>query len=115
MDIRYHRNGDYLFPDLTISEESVSYGKYGMLRKNYLKKYKSNWYKSMLLSGKLDTHLMEIDHAANDRMERIVSQMSKAEKLTEQLKATDPILWFSRMNNVCHRAEEIVLRELIYL
>ena len=115
MDIHYHRSGDYLFPDLTISEESVGYGKYGMLRKYYLKANKANWYRSMLLSGKLDSHLMEIDHAANDRMECIVSQMAKAENLTEQLKALDPILWFSRMNNDCHRAEEIVLNELIYL
>ena len=115
MVIHYQRNGDYLFPDLTISEESVSYGKYGMLRKDYLKAKKPNWYRSMLLSGKLDAHLMEIDQAVNDRMEHIVSQMAKAENLTEQLKALDPILWVSRINNVRHCAEEIVLNELIYL
>jgi len=114
MDIRYHRNGDYLFPDLAISEESVSYGKYGMMRKDYLKANKPNWYKSMLLSGKLDAHLLEIDQAANERFERIVSQMAKTENVTEQLKALDPILWVSRMNNVRHRAEEIVLNELIF-
>ena len=68
-----------------------------------------------MLSGKLDAHLMEIDHAANDRLERIVSQMAKVENLTEQLKALDPILWISRMNNIRLRAEEIVLNELIYL
>jgi hypothetical protein len=81
---------------------------------NFLKENKRNWYQSMMLSGRLENYLQEIDEQANERMELTVSQMVKTEGLTEQLKADDPMTWVARMNNIRSRAEEIVLAELIY-
>ena len=114
MEISYQRKGDYLFPNLVVESSPVGYGKYGMLRKYYLKENKKNWYQSMMLSGKLDSYLKEIDQQASERMELTVAQMAKAEGVTEQLKAEDPMTWVARMNNLQSRAEEIILTELIY-
>ena len=69
MELNYYRRGDYLFPDLIIDEEEVSIGKYGMLRRTFLKENRKNWYQSMMLTGKLDRHLAETEKAANERME----------------------------------------------
>ena len=114
MEISYQRRGDYLFPNLTIESSPVSYGKYGMLRRNFLKENKKNWYQSMMLTGKLERYLKEIDRQASERLELIVTQMAKAEGVTEKLKADDPMTWVARMNNLQNRAEEIILTELIY-
>ena len=107
MEVTYTRKGDYLFPNLTISGEPAQYGKYGMLRRTFLKENKKNWYQSMLLTGKLDRHLQEIDRAAD-------AQMALQEGVDEKLKAADPMAWVQRMNNIRSRAEEAVLRELVY-
>lgn len=115
MEITYQRKGDYLFPNLVIEDSPVTYGKYGMLRKSFLKENRRNWYQSMMLSGKLEGHLMETDQRANERMEQMVSQMAQAEGVTEQLKADEPMAWVARMNGIRSRAEEAVLAELIYI
>ena len=114
MEISYQRKGDYLFPNLMIEDSPVTYGKYGMLRKSFLKENKRNWYQSMMLTGKLESHLKEIDETANTRLELMTSQMAKAEGVTEKLKAADPMTWVARMNNIQSRAEEIILTDLIY-
>ena len=114
MEMNYHRQGDYLFPNLMIEDSPVSYGKYGMLRRTYLKENKKNWYQSMMLTGKLEKHLAEINEAATSRMELITAQIAQSEGVTEQMKATDPLTWVARMNSIQSRAEEIVLAELVY-
>ena len=114
MEITYQRKGDYLFPNLMIENSPVSYGKYGMLRRQFLKENRRSWYQSMLLSGKLDIHLAEIDEKANERMEQMTEQMAQTENVTEKLKAENPMNWTARMNNIRSRAEEIVLTELVY-
>ena len=114
MAITYQRKGDYLFPNLVIEDSPVSYGKYGMLRKTFLKENKRNWYQSMMLSGRLNQYLQEIDQRANEQVEMATAHMAKAEGVTEKLKADDPMIWVARMNNIRNRAEEIVLAELIY-
>ena len=114
MNLAYTGNGDYLFPDLTIEDLPVSYGKYGILRRTFLKEHKRGWYQSLLLRGRLDSHLQEIDDAANARLSEIVSQMAKAGGITEGLKASDPMGWISRMNSIRNSAKEIILDELIY-
>ena len=95
-------------------DQRIQYGKYGMLRKTFLKENRKNWYQSMMLTGKLERHLQEIDETANDQMERISSQMAQAEGVDESLKAADPMAWVQQMNNIRIRAEETVLRELVY-
>lgn len=89
-------------------------GKYGRMRKAFLKEHRKGQYNELLLTGKLTEHLMETDRAAKEQMEQTVSAMAKAEGLTEELKATDQMGWVGLMNNILQAAEEIVLTELVY-
>ena len=115
MELTYQRKGDYLFPNLKI-ETTVTepIGKFGMLRKTFLKAHHPGWYQSMLLTGRLDEHLLEIDRSANERFELLTNQMAEREGVTESLKETSQMEWVQRMNNLRSRAEEIVLTELVY-
>ena len=115
MELTYHRKGDYLFPNLVIETENApQIGKYGMLRKTYLKENRPKWYQSMLATGKLNRHLSEIDQRANERLEQLTEQMARTEGVTEALKESDPMSWIQRMNNLRNRADEIILTELVY-
>src|SRR5665648_51254 len=112
MELTYTMQGDYLIPDLTLPEEETHIGKYGMLRKTYLKNHRKGIYASLMLSGKLNSHLSEIDQTARERVELITTKL-----LTNSLtpdKATDPMSWTGHMNSLKHQAEETVLTELIY-
>ena len=113
MEVTYRTEGDYLLPNLTVPE-APKVGKYGMLRREYLRKNKNGLYTGMLLSGKLNGHLEEVDRQANEMVENLTTQMAKAEGVTEQLKATDQMRWVGLMNNIRASAEEVVLRELVY-
>ncbi|MDO5540711.1 MAG: TnpV protein [Eubacteriales bacterium] len=116
MEITYRQAGDYLLPELELrSEETRIIGKYGMLRRTYLKEYKSGWYQSMLLTGKLDKHLADVDEQATIRFEQIVKQMKKAEGVTEKLKNENQFVWIQKMNNIQARAMEIIGEELIFV
>ncbi len=111
----YTRVGNYLLPNLTIDEsEQQSNGKYGRMRKRYLKEYRPVLYTNLLTTGKLDQHLAEIDNACEERMELLTRQMAKQEDVTEALKAADQMEWVRRMNSIRSRAEEIVLSEFVY-
>ena len=111
----YTQVGDVLLPDLTIGEEEQRpIGKYGRMRKRYLKEQHPVIFSELLLTGKLYPHLLEIDEACEGRMELLVLQMAKNEGVTEALKAADQMEWVARMNSIRNRAEEIVLSELIY-
>lgn len=115
LDGNYTKVGDYLLPNLVLDEtERRHIGKYGRLRKRYLKEHRRALYTNLLLTGKLDQHLTEIDEACEDRMELIARQMAKREGVTEALKAADQMEWVRRMNSIRNRAEEIVLHELVY-
>ena len=114
MDLAYTRNGDNLFPALYLEDANLPSGKYGLLRKSYLKEHKRGWYSSLLLTGKLDAHLAEIDHSCNERIELIMNQLARREGVTEALKAANQREWVRRMNNIRARAEEVVLSELIH-
>ena len=115
MDGTYRQEGDYLIPNLTLPDEpEYQIGKYGHLRRSYLKEYHPVLYANFLTSGTLHRHLAEIDQACNERMEIIVSDMAKQEGVTESLKAADQMEWVRRMNSIHSRAEEIVLTELVY-
>jgi len=113
----YHLGADGLcYPDLLPPEEDTpTYEKYGRLRRSYLKEHREGLYTGLLLSGKLNAHLNEIDAAVNAQMELISKQMAAAQGITEELKAMDQMAWVGAMENVRNAAEEIVLRELIYM
>ena len=111
----YTQVGDYLLPNLIIDEDEQQFiGKYGRMRKRYLKEQHPILYLELLLSGKLYPHLLEVDEACEERMELLTRQIAKQEDVTEALKATDQMEWVRRMNSIRSRAEEIVLHELVY-
>ena len=111
----YTQVGDYFIPNLVISETAQSpLGKYGRMRKRYLKEYRPVLYTNLLTTGKLDQHLAEIDRSCEERRELLISQMAKREGVTETLKASNQMEWVRRMNSIRNRAEEIVLHELVY-
>ena len=112
----YHLGGDYLIPNLALPDTGDNQiGRYGRMRRRYLKEHRSILYTNLLTSGNLRCHLAEIDQACNERMENIVSAMAKQEGVTEALKAADQIERVRRMNSIRNRAEEIVLTELVYV
>ncbi|MBR4549658.1 MAG: TnpV protein, partial [Oscillospiraceae bacterium] len=90
-------------------------GKCGRMRMRYLKEHRPALYSSLLLSGRLDQHLTEIDEACEERMDLLIRQMAKQESVTESLKASDQMKWVRRMNSIRNRAEEIILQELVFL
>lgn len=113
--LTYTLHGDYYLPDLAVpEEETANYGKYGMLRKSYLKEYKPWRYQSMILSGTLNTHLNGVDLQARDRVEKLVKQMAEKQGITEQLKLEQPMVWVQKINMIKSMAEEIVVRKIVY-
>ena len=111
----YRQVGYYFIPNITLPDDGeYQIGKYGRMRRSYLKKYRKILYNNYVLEGTLFKHLAEIDRACNERIENIVSAMAKQEGVTEALKAADQIEWVRRMNSIRNRAEEIVLHELVY-
>lgn len=113
--IHYTLHGDYYFPDLDLPDfPRQTIGRYGRMRKAYLEEHRPGLYERLLLSGKLYDHLAETDRACQDRMERIITQMAKAEGINEQLKASDQLGWVSRINSIHQRAEESILDELVF-
>ena len=107
--------GDYYLPDLVLNEEEPTYGKYGMLRKQFLKEHRLIRYQNLLLSGKLTVHLNQIDQEATEQVEVLMKQMVEKQGVNENLKRQDPMKWNRLMNNVKASAEEIVMREIIYV
>jgi len=97
-----------------MQEITYHIGKYGRMRKQYLQNHRKGLFAILLTSGKLHFHLAEIDQTANERMELIIRQTAESERVTEQLKAENQMLWVQKMNNIRNRAEESILNELIY-
>ena len=111
----YRREGDYFIPNLELPDtEDYQIRKYGHLRQTYLREHRPVLYNTMLLNETLYQHLAETERICSDRIERIVTQMAKREGVTETLKASAPLEWVGRMNNIRNRAEEIVLAEVVY-
>ena len=111
----YTLHGDYYLPDLVLREEKPTYGKYGMLRKQFLKEHRSARYQYMLLTGKLNEHLNQIDQEAREQVEMLMKQMAEKKGVTEELKAQDQMKWVGLMNNIKVSAEEIILKNMVYV
>ena len=111
----YRQVGDYFIPNITLPDDGeYQIGKYGRMRRSYLKEYRNILYDNYVLEGTLFKHLAEIDQACNERIENIISAMAKQEGVTEALKATNQMEWVRYMNSIRNRAEEIILTELVY-
>lgn len=113
--LSYTLCGDYYLPDLVLNEEESTYGKYGMLRKQFLKEYRPIRYQNLLLSGKLTAHLNQIDQEVTEQVEVLMKQMAEKQGVNENLKRQDQMKWVGLMNKVKASAEEIVLKERVYM
>ena len=113
--LSYTLHGDYYLPDLAVNEEEPTYGKYGMLRKQFLKEHRPARYQYLLMTGELMAHLNRVDQEARELVEILMKQMKEKQEVTEQLKMQDQMKWVGIMNNIKACAEEIVLKEIIYL
>jgi len=113
-ELTYTKNGDYLIPDLTLTEQpETSLGKYGRMRKSYLKEHRPILWNRLILSEKLYPHLQEIDATADRRLSQMMPELMQSAGVTESLKAEDPMKWTGLMNSLKAQAEEIILKELV--
>ena len=113
--LSYTLYGDYYFPDLEINEEEPTYGKYGIMRKQFLKEHRSARYQYLVLTGKLTEHLNQVDKETREKVEMLVEQMAEQWGVTEELKMQDQMEWVRRMNNIKTNAEEIVYKNIIFM
>ena len=113
--LTYRQEGDVLLPNVTLGEMETTkpIGKYGRMRKQYLKEQRPVVYNLLVFSGKLQTHLLEIEETAQHRLEQMMSEMKEKAGLTEKLKAENQMLWVGQMNALKAQAEEILINELI--
>ena len=114
--ITYHREGDYLIPDLYLPKQPEGHiGKYGRLRLNYLKDFDIPFYTELLINGTLKQHLLDVDKDASNKVNLLIKKFAEDENVNEQLKEHHQMEWVQAMNNIKNRAEEIVLNEIIYV
>lgn len=114
-NITYRRVGDFNIPNLILSPEeaNIRIGKWGMLHKDYLLKNKKVLFTTLLTQGKLYQHCAETEKQAQDMFDTLVEQMKESEGVTEQLKEDNQLEWIQKVNDICHRAEEFVMHELV--
>ena len=116
MNISYAKKGDYLLPNL-ILKEKIQYNivKYGLLRLEYIKKYKLGLYFDLLVNDNLNEYLRNIDTMVREKMQKLIKELTEKENITEKLKSSNQMLWIGKMNNIKNRVEEIILKEYIYV
>ena len=116
MNISYTKNGDYLLPDLILEDkERFNIGKYGLLRLNYIKKEKLELYCDLLVNDKLNEYIHNIDTTVMEKVQKLIKELTEKENITEKLKSSNQMLWIGKMNNIKNIAEEIILKEYIYV
>lgn len=114
MDITYTKHGDYYYPDLALPPQPTGdIGRFGRMRKKYLKEHQPDTFALMLMENTLMEHLLDIDREANEQIELITFQLAQAEGVTEELKVRDQLEWIRQMNSCRARAEEQVVREIV--
>ena len=106
--------GDYYFPNIAPPEKKHSIGKYGMLHEEYIKQHRPGFYSRLILTGKLNDYLYEIDKTCHERIELMIKDMAKTEGVTEEMKSENQLKWVGLMNNIKARAEEIIYSEIVY-
>ena len=115
-EITYHKEGDYLIPDLALkNQENVVLGKYGRARLNYIKENKRGLYTELMMNGALSSYLKGVDERCNHIINITVREMAKENNVDEELKRTDQLKWVGLMNNFKNAAEEIIFNEIIYV
>lgn len=116
MNISYTKHGDYLLPNLILKDkEQFNIGKYGLLRLEYIKKYKLGLYFDLLVNNNLNKYLHNIDTTVMEKGQNLIKELSEKENINEELKQNNQMLWVSKMNNIKNEVEEIILKEYIYV
>ena len=116
MNISYTRKGDYLLPNLILKDkEQFNIGKYGLLRLEYIKKYKLGLYFDLLVNDNLNEYLHVIDITVMEKVQKLITELAEKDNINEGLKQNNQMLWVSKMNNIKNIAEEIILKEYIYV
>ena len=116
MNISYTKNGDYLLPNLILeNKKQYNIRKYGLLRLNYIKKEKLGLYFNLLVNDKLNEYLHNIDTTVMEKVQKLITELAEKDNINEQLKENNQMLWVSKMNNIKNIAEEIILKEYIYV
>ena len=116
MNISYTKKGDYLLPNLILKDkEQFNIGKFGLLRLEYIKKYKLGLYFNLLVNDNLNEYLHVIDITVMEKVQKLIIELAEKENINEKLKENNQILWVSKMNNIKNIAEEIILKEYIYM
>ena len=116
MNISYTKSGDYLLPYLILeNKKQYNIGKYGLLRLNYIKKEKLGLYFDLLVNDKLNEYLQNIDTIVMEKVQKLITELAEKDNINEQLKENNQMLWVSKMNNIKNIAEEIILKEYIYV
>ena len=116
MNISYTKKGDYLLPDLILeNKKQYNIGKYGLLRLNYIKKYKLGLYFDLLVNDKLNEYLHNIDTIVMEKVQKLIKELAEKENITEELKSSNQMLLISKMNKIKNIADEIALKEYIYV
>ncbi len=111
----YTKVGEYYIPDVTVTgTNGYIIGKYGQLRRKFLKEHHKSYYSYLIITGKISEHLAEIDKACHICLQDMITKMAEQEGVTEELRATEQMTWVQKMNNIRNRAEEVVLREYVY-
>lgn len=113
-ELNYIRYGDYYIPDIRLPEENRPIGRWGRMHRDYIKEHNPIRFNDLCLSGELWTYLADLNEQAQSRLELIIEQMKASEGVTENMKQHDPMAWVGAMNSIRNRAEEIILREMIY-
>ena len=115
MNISYTKKGDYLLPDLILKDkEQFNIGKYGLLRLEYIKKYKLGLYFDLFVNDNLNEYLHNIDTTVMEKVQKLIKELTEKENITEELKSSNQMLWIGKMNNIKDIAEEIISKEYIY-
>ena len=116
MNISYTKVGDYLLPNLILKEKiQYNIGKYGLLRLQYIKKYKLGLYFDLLVNDTLNEYLHDIDVTVMEKVQSLIKELAEKENINEKLKQDNQMLWVSKMNDIKNIAEEIILKEYIYV
>ena len=116
MNISYTKNGDYLLPNLILKEKvQFNIGKYGLLRLEYIKKYKLGLYFDLLINDTLNEYLHDIDTTVMEKVQKLIKELAEKDNINEKLKQDNQMIWVSKMNNIKNIAEEIILKEYIYV
>ena len=116
MNISYTKKGDYLLPNLILKEkEQFNIGKYGLLRLQYIKKEKLGLYFDLLVNDTLNEYLHEVDTTVLEKVQSLIKELAEKENISEKLKQDNQMIWVRKMNNIKNTAEEIILKEYIYV